>query len=222
MADIKKDQAVLFNSIYKIATDLVHAGHVSEWDFKSYVLVTMFYRYISENLTKYINDGEHAAGNAGFDYAKMADDDAEGAREGLIEEKGFFILPSELFWNVRARAASDENLNETIECVFRHIEESAKGSDSESSFAGLFDDFDVNSKSIGLLLPRFSPEIPVQIHLVNGIRRLTDVGLNEIDGLAFLLFAEGFPNGERFVAIGTEFGIYRFDSIKRERFFNGF
>lgn len=65
MADIKKshEQDELFRTIYKIATDLVHAGHVAEWDFKSYVLGTMFYRYISENFTAYINDGEHAAGN---------------------------------------------------------------------------------------------------------------------------------------------------------------
>lgn len=109
----------------------------------------MFYRYISENFTAYINAGEHAAGDTSFDYAKMSDADAQSAREGLIEEKGFFILPSELFCNVRATAANNENLNETMEQVFRHIEESAKGSDSESSFAGLFDDFDVNSKSIG-------------------------------------------------------------------------
>ena len=149
MSDINKDQATLFGTIYKIATDLVHAGHVSEWDFKSYVLVTMFYRYISENLTNYINEGEHAAGDTTFDYTKLSDEDAIGAREDLIDEKGFFILPSELFCNVRAKAANDENLNETIENVFNHIEESAKGSDSENSFAGLFDDFDVNSKSIG-------------------------------------------------------------------------
>lgn len=70
MADVKKDQErdELFRRIYKIATDLVHAGHVAEWDFKSYVLGTMFYRYISENFTAYINEGEHAAGNKDFDY----------------------------------------------------------------------------------------------------------------------------------------------------------
>lgn len=115
MADIKKNQNrdELFRTIYKIATDLVHAGHVSEWDFKSYVLGTMFYRYISENFAAYINVGEHAAGNTDFDYAKMSDEEAESAREGLVQEKGFFILPSELFCNVRARADKDENLNET-------------------------------------------------------------------------------------------------------------
>ena len=85
MADIKRDQDALFSTIYKIATDLVHAGHVSEWDFKSYVLVTMFYRYISENLTAYINEGERAAGDKDFDYANLTDDDVK-AVEGFREE----------------------------------------------------------------------------------------------------------------------------------------
>ena len=151
MADIKTNQErdELFRRIYKIATDLVHAGHVSEWDFKSYVLGTMFYRYISENFAAYVNEGEHAAGNQDFDYARMSDEDAEPARAGLVQEKGFFILPSELFCNVRARANQDENLNETLERVFAHIESSAASGGAENDFAGLFDDFDVNSKSIG-------------------------------------------------------------------------
>lgn len=132
MADIKTNQErdELFRRIYKIATDLVHAGHVSEWDFKSYVLGTMFYRYISENFAAYVNEGEHAAGNIDFDYARMSDEDAEPAREGLVQEKGFFILPSELFCNVRARADQDENLNETLERVFAHIESSAASGDA--------------------------------------------------------------------------------------------
>ena len=92
---------------------------------------------------------EHAAGNIDFDYARMSDEDAEPAREGLVQEKGFFILPSELFCNVRARADQDENLNETLERIFAHIESSAASGDAENDFAGLFDDFDVNSKSIG-------------------------------------------------------------------------
>ena len=121
MADRKNDQErdELFRRIYKIATDLVHAGHVAEWDFKSYVLGTMFYRYISENFAAYINKGEIAAAlargeiNPQFDYAKLPDDIAEPERDSLVQEKGFFILPSELFCNVLARADKDENLNET-------------------------------------------------------------------------------------------------------------
>lgn len=138
MADRNNDHErdELFRRIYKIATDLVHAGHVAEWDFKSYVLGTMFYRYISENFTAYINEGEHAAGNKDFDYAKMSDADAEPAREDLIQVKGFFILPSELFCNVLARADKDDNLNETLERVFNHIESSAASGDAENDFCG--------------------------------------------------------------------------------------
>ncbi|MBO4789257.1 MAG: type I restriction-modification system subunit M [Lachnospiraceae bacterium] len=186
MADIQKDQSALFSTIYKIATDLVHAGHVSEWDFKSYVLVTMFYRYISENLAKYINDGEHAAGNVGFDYAKMSDVEAEDAREGLISEKGFFILPSELFCNVREAAANNDNLNETMEQVFRHIEESAKGSESENSFAGLFDDFDVNSKSIGETVAKRNK---VLVALLDGVAKMP---LYSTEGINADLFGDAY------------------------------
>ena len=90
MADIKKEQErdELHKAIWSIADDL--RGAVDGWDFKQYVLGIMFYRYVSENLTNYINEGEHAAGNAAFDYTTMSDDEAEGAREGLVEEKGFF------------------------------------------------------------------------------------------------------------------------------------
>ena len=138
MSDNRREQerAELYKNIWAIANNL--RGSVDGWDFKNYVLTTLFYRYISENLTEYINKGEREAGDTTFDYAKMSDEDAAGAREGLIEEKGFFILPSELFCNVLARAKQDENLNETMEKVFRHIEESAMGSESEKDFKGLF------------------------------------------------------------------------------------
>ena len=125
MPDLKKEQErdELHRAIWAIADEL--RGAVDGWDFKNYVLGTMFYRYISENLTSYINSGEAEAGNTDFDYTEMPDDEAEEARDGLVEEKGFFILPGELFCNIRKKAADDENLNETLERVFRHIEESA-------------------------------------------------------------------------------------------------
>ena len=149
MMDTKKEQEreELHRSIWNMANDL--RGAVDGWDFKQYVLGIMFYRYISENISSYINKGEHASGDTSFDYAKLSDEEAENAREGLVNEKGFFILPSELFENVRKRAYQDENLNETLERVFNHIEESAKGTESENDFAGLFDDIDVNSNKLG-------------------------------------------------------------------------
>lgn len=166
MADIKKEQEreELHRAIWAIADEL--RGSVDGWDFKSYVLGTMFYRYISENLTEYINAGEIAAGNDGFDYAQLSDAEAEEAREGLVQEKGFFMLPSELFCNVRIRAPQDENLNETLETVFHHIEDSAKGSPSEGDFEGLFDDFDVNSNKLGATVAKRNEKL---VKLLNGV-----------------------------------------------------
>ena len=180
MIDTKKEQErdELHRAIWAIADEL--RGAVDGWDFKNYVLGTMFYRYISENLTSYINTGEAEAGNTDFDFARMSDADAEEAREGLVEEKGFFILPSELFCNVRSRAASDENLNETLERIFRHIEESAKGTSSEGQFAGLFDDFDVNSNKLGATVAKRNEKL---VKLLNGVAdmNLGDVRHHDID-----------------------------------------
>lgn len=164
MAEIKKEQErdELHRAIWAIADEL--RGAVDGWDFKNYVLGTMFYRYISENLTHYINQGEQEAGNADFDYARMPDDEAEGAKEGLVNEKGFFILPSELFSNVCSKADTDENLNETLERIFKHIEESAMGSESESDFAGLFDDFDVNSNKLGSTVAKRNERLAKLLH----------------------------------------------------------
>ena len=166
MVDIRKEQECdeLHQAIWSIADEL--RGSVDGWDFKSYVLGTMFYRCISENLTEYINAGETAAGNEGFDYARPSDAEAEEAWEGLVQEKGFFMLPSELFCSVRARAPQDENLNETLEKVFRHIEDSAKASPSEQCFSGLFDDFDVNSNKLGATVAKRNEKL---VKLLDGI-----------------------------------------------------
>ena len=180
MVDTKKEQEreELHRAIWAIADDL--RGAVDGWDFKSYVLGTMFYRYISENIASYINQGEIDAGNPDFRYEDMPDAEAEQAREGLVQEKGFFILPSELFCNVRAKAASDENLNETLETAFRHIEESAKGSSSEGQFAGLFDDYDVNSNKLGATVAKRNEKL---VKLLNGVAdmNLGDVKEHDID-----------------------------------------
>ena len=180
MVDTKKEQErdELHRAIWAIADEL--RGAVDGWDFKNYVLGTMFYRYISENLSDYITCGERAAGDTGFDYVTMPDEDAEGAREGLVQEKGFFILPSELFCNVCARAKDDENLNETLETVFRHIEESAKGSEAESDFEGLFDDFDVNSNKLGATVAKRNEKL---VKLLSGVAEMNlgDVKGHDID-----------------------------------------
>ena len=181
MADLKKEQEreELHRAIWAIADEL--RGSVDGWDFKNYVLGTMFYRYISENLTNYINEGEWEAGNVGFDYSKFADSAiSDDIKADLINEKGFFMPPSELFCNVRARAPKDENLNETLERIFNNIENSAKGSTSEGSFAGLFDDFDVNSNKLGATVAKRNEKL---VKLLNGVgdMDLGDVKNHDID-----------------------------------------
>ena len=182
MADIKKEQerAELHRTIWSIADDL--RGSVDGWDFKHYVLGMLFYRYISENFAAYINEGEAEAGNEGFDYAKLSDEDAEGAREELVATKGFFIPPSHLFWNVKAKAANDDNLNETLEAVFNGIENSAKGTSSENDMAGLFDDFDVNSNKLGATVAKRNEKL---VKLINGVASMNLGNVKDHDIDAF-------------------------------------
>jgi type I restriction enzyme M protein len=148
-SDNRKEQerARLHSTIWKIANDL--RGSVDGWDFKSYVLGILFYRFISENLSNYINAEERRTGATEFNYASLSDDAAEFGRVDTVHEKGFYILPSELFENVRKRAKEEDNLNEILSGIFRNIENSAKGADSEDDIKGLFDDLDVNSSKLG-------------------------------------------------------------------------
>ena len=109
----------------------------------------VFYRYISENLTDYLNAYEHKANKKNFDYKILPDEQAEFGRITTIEEKGLYILHSELFVNVCKTARNNENLNETLSKVFNNIENSAKGAESEKNLKGLFNDLDVNSNKLG-------------------------------------------------------------------------
>lgn len=137
----------LFKTIWDIANDL--RGSVDGWEFKQYILGFLFYRFISENLTEYINRAEEEASGEPFDYTAMSDEDAEYGREDTVKEKGFFILPSQLFCNVAKNADKDERLNMHLREIFDAIEGSAKGTPSEQDMGGLFDDIDTNSNKLG-------------------------------------------------------------------------
>lgn len=143
----EQERQELHRAIWAIANEL--RGSVDGWDFKSYVLGFLFYRFISEDLTNYINKGEWESGNNGYDYLNESDDVAIEGKEDIVQEKGYFILPSQLFQNIRKNAKNDENLNVTLAGVFDSIESSANGTASEADFKGLFDDIDVNSKKLG-------------------------------------------------------------------------
>ena len=185
--DTKKEneRAEIHRSVWAIADEL--RGAVDGWDFKNYVLGAMFYRYISENLTEYINEGERTAedGDKNFDYALLSDEEATPAPEELVEliqEKGFFILPSELFVNVQKNAEKDENLNTTLEKIFHNIEESAMGGAFQDQFHGLFDDFDVNSNKLGATVAKRNERLT---KILNGIANMNlgTVESHEVDAI---------------------------------------
>jgi type I restriction enzyme M protein len=143
----EQERAGLHRMIWSVAHDL--RGCVGGWDFENYVLGILFYRYISENLAYHVNKMEHDRGNTRFDYAMLGNNAAEQFRESVTEDRGFFILPDELFCNLCSRAAHDRRLSSTLENIFQNIEASSQGYKSERNFCGLFAEVDVNSVKLG-------------------------------------------------------------------------
>ncbi len=178
------ERAELHKTIWRIANDL--RGSVDGWDFKQYVLGMLFYRFISENLTSYLNAGERRAGDKDFNYADISDEKAENGRKDTVEEKGFYILPSELFENVRKNAKNDPNLNETLAKVFDNIENSARGFESEDDLKGLFDDLDVNSKKLGNTVEQRNEKL---VKLLNAIG---DLNLGEYSENTIDVFGDAY------------------------------
>jgi type I restriction enzyme M protein len=174
----EQERSEMHRAIWQIANDL--RGSVDGWDFKQYVLDILFYRFISENLTNYINADERRAGKKEFDYAALSDKEAEFGRADTVKEKGFYILPSELFVNVRKNARSDANLNETLTAVFRNIENSAKGTSSEDDIKGLFDDLDVNSNKLGSTVEKRNHKLAKLFESIGDLR-LGNYSDNTID-----------------------------------------
>ncbi|MBS3974517.1 MAG: type I restriction-modification system subunit M [Actinobacteria bacterium] len=181
------ERTELHKTIWRIANDL--RGSVDGWDFKSYVLGMLFYRFISENLTAYLNTQERKAGNPDFDYTTLNDEDAEFGRAEVVKEKGFYILPSRLFASVQARARHDANLNETLSRVFADIEGSATGAESEDDFKGLFDDLDVNSAKLGATVARRNEKL---VKLLDAIGDLPLSNGGEFSNNSIDLFGDAY------------------------------
>ena len=136
-------RAELQAKIWKIANDV--RGSVDGWDFKQFVLGTLFYRFISENFSNYIE-----AGDDSIHYADLPDDVISAEiKEDAIKTKGYFIYPSQLFVNLAKSANTNPNLNTDLKAVFDAIESSANGYPSEPDIKGLFADFDTTSTRLG-------------------------------------------------------------------------
>lgn len=163
----EQERAELHRSIWNIANDL--RGSVDGWDFKQYVLGIMFYRYMSEYITNYVNAIQHETGDTSFNYAELPDEVSVTQKDFLVKNKGFFIKPSELFWNIIKNADTDDNLNVTLDTIFKNIESSAIGTASEPDFRGLFDDLDVNSNKLGATVAERNKRL---VKLLNGIAEM--------------------------------------------------
>ncbi|PNE25861.1 type I restriction-modification system subunit M [Tannerella sp. oral taxon 808] len=169
-----KQREELHATIWKIANDV--RGAVDGWDFKQYVLGTLFYRFISEHFTNYVEAGDKSIG-----YARMSDDKITPAiKDDLIKTKGYFIYPSQLFVNVAKTANTNENLNTDLVAIFNAIESSAQGKASEKNIRGLFADFDTTSNRLGNTVADKNRRLAA---VIKGVESLDfgDFADNEID-----------------------------------------
>ncbi|MFZ4896437.1 type I restriction-modification system subunit M [Plantibacter sp. Mn2098] len=173
-------RAELHRTIWRMANDL--RGSVTGWDFKQYVLGTILYRFLSDDLTRFIDEQERRV-DPTFSYAELDDQTAEGGRAATVSDKGFFILPSQLFESVRASARDDEGkerLNETLSAALSAIERSALGQRSEADFRGLFADIDVNSPRLGSSVAARNDRLKKILDAIGGLD-LGDFGDHAID-----------------------------------------
>lgn len=179
MATSNQQKLELFKTIWATADELRNS--IDGWEFKQYVLGFLFYRFISENIANYINALQEEAGIKGFSYENYSDEEAEIARDQIVSEKGFFILPSELFCNVSKRAKTDQDLNETLQHVFSNIENSAKGTASEEDFKGLFSDIDVNNVKLGTTVAKRNEVFVKILDKIGSMNLKGDFKENQID-----------------------------------------
>ena len=176
-----QQRAELQRQIWAIANDV--RGSVDGWDFKQYVLGTLFYRFISENFELYITGGDESV-----NYAAMSDDDENilAAKDDAVRTKGYFILPSQLFSNVAANALKNENLNTDLAAIFAAIENSANGYDSEKDIKGLFADFDTTSNRLGNTVTAKNDR------LAKVLKRVSELSFGEFEDNQIDLFGDAY------------------------------
>ncbi len=153
----------LHSQIWKIANEV--RGSVDGWDFKQYVLGTLFYRFISENFSNYIEGGDDSINYAELDDKIITKEIIEDA----VKTKGYFIYPSQLFCNVAKKANTNDSLNTDLKAIFDSIENSASGYPSELDIKGLFADFDTTSNRLGNTVKDKNTRLAAVIKGVEGL-----------------------------------------------------
>lgn len=156
-------RAKLQSKIWKIANEV--RGSVDGWDFKQYVLGTLFYRFISENFSNYIEGGDDSINYAGLDDSIITKE----IKEDAIKTKGYFIYPSQLFSGIARDANTNDSLNTDLKTIFDSIESSANGYPSEQDIKGLFADFDTTSNRLGNTVKEKNSRLAAVIKGVEGL-----------------------------------------------------
>ncbi|HEK0449250.1 TPA: type I restriction-modification system subunit M [Proteus mirabilis] len=170
----QQQRAELHRQIWQIANNV--RGSVDGWDFKQYVLGTLFYRFISENFANYIEAGDESIKYAELDDNIITDD----IKEDAVRTKGYFIYPSQLFCNVAATANTNDRLNADLNSIFVAIESSASGYPSEPDIKGLFADFDTTSNRLGSTVKDKNSRLAAVLKGVEGLK-LGDFDAHQID-----------------------------------------
>ncbi len=171
----RNERAEVHKAIWKIADDL--RGKVTGWNFMIYVLGTIFYRFISEMLESRMNDHQRKAGRIYFEYSKMPDDAADRAKKTITDMLGYYIPPSRLFRNVREKERNNPDLNIFLHDALAAIEESAKGTETERDFKGLFEGMNFNDSQIfGDTVPERNKYI---VKILDGIASMDLGGFSE-------------------------------------------
>ena len=167
-------------TIWKVANEV--RSSIDGWDFKQYVLGTLFYRFISENFAKYVEEGDDS-----FNYADLLDNEIdEETKDELIKEKGYFIYPSQLFCNLVKNIDNNENLNIDLNNIFKSIQSSAVGYESEKNIKNLFDDFDTTSTRLGNNVETKNQRISAVLKAIN------ELDFNSFDDREIDLFGDAY------------------------------
>jgi len=176
----KQQRDALQRQIWQIANDV--RGSVDGWDFKQYVLGTLFYRFVSENFASYIQ-----ADDSSINYAQLSDNVVtKEIKDDAIKTKGYFIYPSQLFVNVAKNANNNESLNTDLAKIFAEIESSANGYPSESDIKGLFADFDTTSNRLGNTVTSKNLRLAAVLKGVAGLE------FNNFEGSQIDLFGDAY------------------------------
>jgi type I restriction enzyme M protein len=178
----KQQRDALQRQIWQIANDV--RGAVDGWDFKQYVLGTLFYRFVSENFSSYIQ-----AGDESFNYSELPDTDSrisQKNKDDTIKTKGYFIYPSQLFVNIAKNANTNESLNTDLAKIFSEIESSANGYPSESDIKGLFADYDTTSNRLGNTVASKNSRLAAVIKGVEGL------DFSDFEGSQIDLFGDAY------------------------------